>query len=344
MNLRFRIGADMPKAFVERGLSLPALLGHAGLPAGLFDQEKVWVSTEELFALWDAVAALSPDPLIGHALGAQDRIERYSPASIAMLYTRSFADALAHAGRYKKLTCPEEIVVDAVGDERAVRFLWVRADGPRVPEALVDVCFAWIFNIGRRGTGVDIVPRRVELRRPERHRAALEAYFGCAVTFGAAEDALVFHARDVERPFLTHNADLLAIIAPHLEEELVEQRAHATLSSRVKASLKRLLAGGRPEMREVARELAVAPRTLQRRIAEEGHTWQQLLEEARRELSRRYLAEGKLELNEVAFLLGYGDASSFFRAFRQWEGVSPGRWRASRGAASSGEVHGRVAG
>jgi AraC-like DNA-binding protein len=194
------------------------------------------------------------------------------------------------------------------------------------------------------GTGVSsLQPLRVELRRPEGARAAFEAHFGCPILFGAGEDASVFHVGDVERPFGTHDADLLAVLAPHLDGELKEQQAARGVSSRVKQILKRLLAGGRHEVRDVARELRVASRTLQRRIAEEGHTWQQLLEEARRALSRHYLAEAKLELNEAAFLVGYGDASSVFRAFRQWEGTSPGRWRLDRGMAVSPTDAGRSA-
>jgi AraC-like DNA-binding protein len=330
-NLRFRLGAHMGRDLVERGLTLTAVLRHARLPLAFFEQEKVWATTEELFALWTAIGELSGDPGIGLSLGTEDRLERYAPVSVAMLYTRSFGEALARAARYKRLTCPEDIVLVANEDELHARFQWESSAGG-VPDALLDFCFSWIVTIARRGTGVSITPARIELRRPERHRTLLEAHYGCPVVFGAADDALVFRASDVERPFLTHNADLLAILAPHLEAELQEQRAVADVSGQVKSVLKRLLAGGRPDLDDVARELCVTARTLQRRIAEQGRTYQQLLEQARRELSQHYLAEGKLELNEVAFLLGYGDASSFFRAFRQWEGVSPGQWRAQRNA------------
>jgi len=66
---------------------------------------------------------------------------------------------------------------------------------------------------------------------------------------------------------------------------------------------------------------------LQRRLTEQGITFQRLLEEARRELARHYLLHSSRELNETAYLLGYEDANSFFRAFHHWEGTSPGQWR-----------------
>src|SRR5206468_7403809 len=83
----------------------------------------------------------------------------------------------------------------------------------------------------------------------------------------------------------------------------------------------------RPAIEHVARELHVSKRTLQRRLTEEGITFQQLMEEARRELAQHYLLHSSLELNETAYLLGYEDANSFFRAFHEWEGTTPGQWR-----------------
>lgn len=83
----------------------------------------------------------------------------------------------------------------------------------------------------------------------------------------------------------------------------------------------------RPDIPMVARELALGERTLQRRIVEEGASFRQLLEEARKELVREYLARPDMQISEVAYLLGYEDANSFYRAFRTWEGTTPSHWR-----------------
>jgi AraC-like DNA-binding protein len=155
-----------------------------------------------------------------------------------------------------------------------------------------------------------------------------ESHFHCPVKFGARNNVLVFDRADADRPFLTHNAELLALIAPQLESELTQQLAQKSLSEQVKGVVKKLLAGQRPTLRDVARELRLSTRTLQRRLTAERAKFQQLMEEARRELAQHYLLHSSLELNETAYLLGYEDANSFFRAFHQWEGTSPGEWRA----------------
>ena len=138
---------------------------------------------------------------------------------------------------------------------------------------------------------------------------------------------MVFSKADMELPFVTHNADLLATVAPQLEAELTEQLARKSFTEQAKGILKQLLAGQRPGIEDLARELHLSTRTLQRRLTEKGITFQRLLDDARRELARHYLLHSSRELNETAYLLGYEDANSFFRAFHHWEGTTPGQWR-----------------
>jgi len=137
----------------------------------------------------------------------------------------------------------------------------------------------------------------------------------------------IFNKSDMDLPFVTYNADLLATVAPQLEAELAQQLAQKTFREQAKGILKQLLAGQRPGIQDLARELRLSTRTLQRRLTEQRITFQRLLDEARRELVRHYLLHSSRELNETAYLLGYKDANSFYRAFHHWEGTSPGQWR-----------------
>ncbi len=178
---------------------------------------------------------------------------------------------------------------------------------------MIDCCFGWIVTIGRRGTGRTVHPKRVEFQRPESDRKMYESHFQCPVKFGARSNVLVFDRADVDQPLRTHNAELLALVAPQLESELTQQLAQKSLSEQVKGIVKKLLAGQRPTLRDVARELRLSTRTLQRRLTAERAKFQQLMEEARRELAQHYLLHSSLELHETAYLLGYEDANSFFR-------------------------------
>ena len=101
----------------------------------------------------------------------------------------------------------------------------------------------------------------------------------------ARYDVLVFNRADLDQPFQIHNTELLALVAPQLESELTQQLAQKSLSEQVKGIVKKLLAGRRPTLQEVARELRLSTRTLQRRLTAERAKVQQLMEEARRELA-----------------------------------------------------------
>lgn len=329
MVTRFRISPLFVARLEERGISAAEVVRRAGLPAALLGDQKVLLTTEQLFSFWNAVAEVSGDAAIGLKLGADTRVERLDVVSLAALSAPSFRDALSRAGRYKQLTCPEEIQVTTRGSECAVRFRWLYAQGAEC-EVLTDMCFAWVAALAHRGTAGAVRPIRVELAGAPRAKRVYETHFDCPVRFKARGSALFFRASDLDRPFETHNADLLGMLTPQLDAELATRNAGDDPRDQVKAVLRRSLVGHRPDLRHVARELASSPRTLQRRLGNLGVSFQQVLEEARRDLASHYLLHSSLELAEIAYLIGYEDANSFVRAFSRWEGVPPGAWREMR--------------
>ena len=122
MTDRFRVSRMLPQRLAELGVAPEAVLRHAGLPAGLFQQEKVQVTTEEFFALYHGIADASGDPAFGLKLGTESRVERYDPIAIAALYARSFRDAVGRLARYKQLTCPEKVhLLERGGGEASER-------------------------------------------------------------------------------------------------------------------------------------------------------------------------------------------------------------------------------
>jgi AraC-like DNA-binding protein len=195
--------------------------------------------------------------------------------------------------------------------EWSIQFRWLLADEVE-PPVLIECCFAWVLSTARVGTGTGLSPLRVELVQPCTHVKTIERHFGCPVVCGAERNQIVFRASDAHRPFVTRNAELLTVLAPQFEEELKQENADENFPERVRLSVQQKLTGRRPTIEDIADALHVSPRTLQRRLQDDGLSFQRVLE---------------LELNEAAYLLGYEDANSFVRAFRTWEGVPPARWR-----------------
>jgi AraC-like DNA-binding protein len=311
----------------ESGVLVSAVLRKAGLLPDLFDQTRILVTTEELFALWRAIREVSNDPAIGLKLGTETKTERFHPMGIAALSTEDFGAAIQHMARYKKLSAPEEILHEKDAEEWIIQFRWTLAVEVE-PQALIEHCFAWVLTIARHGSGTRISPVRVELVQPRSHQKALERYFGCPVVCGQSRNAMVFRASDVALPFVTRNAELLDMLAPQFEQDLKQHTGgDDSFLELVRGAIQQRLTGHRPTTDDVARELHMSSRTLQRRLQESGSSFQRVLDEARHQMARYYLRNSVLELNEAAYLLGYEDANSFARAFRSWEGVPPSHWR-----------------
>jgi len=119
-------------------------------------------------------------------------------------------------------------------------------------------------------------------------------------------------AGDAQRRFVTRNAELLAMLAPRFEEQLRQENSDESFTERVRIAIQQKLTGRRPTIQEIADALHTSPRTLQRRLQEEGSSFERVLDQARHLLARDYLSNSVLELNEAAYLLGYKDGNSSF--------------------------------
>lgn len=326
MNKHFRFSGSTFMKLEELGVPASAVLRKAGLPQGLADQPRVLLTTKELFALWRAIGEVASSPAIGLLLGTESRTERFHPIGLAALSSENFGAGIEQMARYKQLTCPEQIVQKKNHDEWSIEFHWLLADEIE-PPVLIECAFAWLLSIGRHGTGTRLSPLRVEFVQPRAHIKAIERHFGCPVLCGAPRNAIVFRASDAQRPFVTRNAELLAMLAPQFEAELNRESGDDNFVERVRIAVQQKLTGRRPSIEDIADALHISSRTLQRRLQDEGSSFQRVLDEARHQLARHYLNNSYLELNEAAYLLGYEDGNSFVRAFRTWEGVPPARWR-----------------
>lgn len=326
MNKRLRFSGSTFSKLEEHGVSASAVLRRAGLPQEYATQPRVLLKTEELFALWRAIGEVSTNPAIGLLLGTEAKTERFHPIGLAALSSENFGAAMGQMARYKQLTCPEEIIQNKDDKEWSIQFRWLLADEPE-PQVMIECAFAWVLSIVRHGTGTRLSPLRVEFVQARSNVKEMERHFGCPVRCGCPRNAIVFRAADAERKFLTRNAELLGLLAPQFEKELEQDNAEESFIERVRLAIEQKLTGRRPTIEDIADALHISARTLQRRLQEEGCSFQRVLEDARHRLARRFLNNSVLELNEAAYLLGYEDGNSFVRAFRSWEGVPPARWR-----------------
>ena len=328
---RLRLPGAFWRSLEHLGLQPAAVLRQARLPSTLHLSASGLVTTSQLFAIWKSVEELTADPGFAFRMVAASDTSGHQPAFLAATYAADFRDAIFRVGRFKGLGACELFRFDERHGEFAITKDWVHAVEPE-PGILIDLTFAYLLALGRKGTGQDIKPLRIDFARSGPKTDLHADYFGCPVRFEAPCNKMVLRSSDMDRPFPGHNAEFLDLLTPALSAALGELRAESTIGEQVKVVLKRMLASGRPEVADVARDLGMSERTLQRRITDEGATFRALLVEARQELGRRLLSDASMAIEEVACLLGYRDTSSFYRGFKDWEGVTPNRWRALNAA------------
>jgi AraC-like DNA-binding protein len=322
--------------FAALGVDVARLLRHAGLLPSRFQPPRARLSPREFFAFWRAVEAVGGSRELPLRVGAEALPHQFDVASLAALHSPTLGEALQRFARYKLLVCGERVDVETGQGEARIRFHWVHVE-ESLPLMLVDVTFTAILALAHRGLGGPLTPLRVELARRRSDEPLLRRHFGCVVRFDAPLDLLVLEESALARPFVTHNADLLALLLPGLEAQLKEQVTSRSLLDDAKAILGRHMHGARPSVEGLAEEMHMSRRTLQRRLEELGTSYQRLLDEVRRDTARRLLTHTELDTGEVAFLLGFEELNSFSRAFHGWEGMTPTRWReAGLRAADSG--------
>jgi len=323
---RCRLPGPFWQSLEQLGLRPPAVLRQARLPTTLHLDETTVIGTAQLFAIWNAIETLSEDPSFSIRMVCETDTSKHELAFLVASYAADYRDGLTRIARFKRLCSPERLRFEERGGTVSVTVEWPAGTGSE-PHLSVEASFALLLELGRRGTGKHLVPVAVDLRRPDPGRGLHAAFFGCPVRFAAERDRMELNATDLDLPFPGHNPELLRMLTPSLAAALREIEGQASLSEHVKATLKRAMASGRPDVASVARELGQSTRTLQRRITMEGKTFRGLLAEARQELGRQLLSDPSIEVDEIACLLGYQDTNSFYRAFREWEDTTPGLWR-----------------
>jgi AraC-like DNA-binding protein len=128
---------------------------------------------------------------------------------------------------------------------------------------------------------------------------------------------------------------LRQVLEGHANEILARLPARAGLALEIQRVLASRVAGGDTRIESIGREFGMSARTLQRRLADEGVSYQKLLDDTRKGAAGRYVAESTLAIGEIAYLLGYSEAAPFHRAFKRWYGRTPDTFRDGRPGGSS---------
>lgn len=307
------------------GISPADVLRQARLPPDLFQRETAQVASAEYFRLWLAIESVSGDPHVPLKLAEVMSAETFSPALFACLCSNNLDGALNRLANYKPLIGPMRLTVKKADMETVVEIEGLPGD-LHLPPSLVAMELVFLTHLARLGLRDRVMPTRVESHVALPDATAYAQWFGCRPRLGTSV-SIAFHKRDAERPFLTAHPAMWAAFEPSLRLRLSDATMPATMAGRLNGWLNETIASGRTSIQDAARDLCVSTRTLQRRLSEEDTSFQAELLATRKKLADHYLTQTKMSTAEIAFLLGYSEQNSFYRAFHEWSGLSPERAR-----------------
>ena len=165
------------------------------------------------------------------------------------------------------------------------------------------------------------------LHRRSGGSAEMNRFFGCDVLFGANTDEVTFSGPVKEMPILDADPYLNKLLVKYCEEVHPHRSDRGSFRVAVENAIAPVLPHGRARLDEIASELGLSPRTLTRRLASEGLTFENILTELKTDLARRYLLDEALPISEIAWLVGYKEVSAFTNAFKRWTSKTPSQAR-----------------
>jgi len=309
----------------DLGISAADLLALAELPADLFSRRDATLSPAEYFRLFLGLEQLVGEAHLPLRLGGAISVEAFDPPLFACLCSPDLNHALLRLADYKRLCGPlalevfvrqthTEVFIDCYGYDRPL------------PRSLCAMELVFLTHLARLATRQAIVPLEAELAALPSQTAPCETFLGCRLQSGT-RNRIRFAADDATRPFLTENLAMWQFFEPELQQRLSLLETGASTHERVRSALLDMLPSGRSGIQDVSDRLAMSKRSLQRHLADEALSYQDVLDDTRANLARHYLSRSTFSPGEISFLIGFQDANSFLRAFKAWTGMTPGEYR-----------------
>ena len=296
-------------------------------PALLFEPGSRY-PLRDISALWREMERLIDDPCFGLKTDAYYHPSHFGTIGYAMLASATVRNALERLIRYHRVV--SDAGFGALIEDRAAGTLTIELnwnDEPPWTPAREDAALTYILTSCRYTCGKPLSPRRVELTHNQ-HRCLLqyEKYFGCRVELNRPAPLMSLSLADADRPLRSGDEHLA-----RFHDAIMDDYSSKLFEIRLIRSVQKFLAAHLPDgpvtLEMTAKDLGMSTRKLQRDLKLEGTTFQELLNQTRRELAQRYVQDRQNDLTEVAFILGFADLSTFSRSFKRWTGTSPSKYR-----------------
>jgi AraC-like DNA-binding protein len=311
----------------EKGFSSEPILQRCGIEPDLLREGEGRVDLVQFASLVTEALRITGDSGLGLDYGLRGRISNFGILGYALLSARDLRQAIELVSRYYEIFDPvirfEFEIVPPHVHARAVE----SAELGHFEIFAHEATLACTAAVARMLLEEPVTPTRLTLSYPEpSHSRRYPAVFGCRPEFDAPYTSIQFESRHLNAPLKFSNKEMAEICRQQCERWLHAVKEPGGLILRVKKELLER-PGQFPKMGDIAVALGMSVRSLRRHLSVNGVTYQELLDQVRSDLALDYLRNSLLTVEQIAQLVGYGEAASFRKAFRRWTGKAPGEFR-----------------
>lgn len=318
---------------VRQGADLQLLCKELNVTPEQLEQTDGKATLEQCVKVWEIAVRHTNDPYLGLHMG-----EATSPGLAGMVgylaeSSPDMVTAYQHVQRFNQvITNATQFSFEIKGEAfhyyiEPVKAWYLRSED--AARQVVEHSMAISVHIAKMLTGKAIYPLRLQLRfsRP-RDTGEYVRIFKCEPAFNQDANCIVYRLRDMKLPVIGYNPVLNRFFKELLEKEIIKTKQQESFASEVRRAILQNFDNELPQLADIVEYLHVSPRTLQRKLQEEGTSFQQIFDSVKLELATGMLKNPDLTVNEIAYKLGYAEPSVFRRAFKKWTGVTPSAYLA----------------
>ena len=317
----------VPKQFQDFlksiGMSMENILEKAGIPNILW-KEEIQFSTEEYYLFLKEIDEVITDEQI-LAISNIDNLNMFIPSFFAALSSKNGLEGIKRLAKYKKLIGPVFLEIKEFEEIVQVQYFFEQRE-KELPRFTVLNEQLLLMNLLNKGIGKGIIP--ISVTSPFEYGEFLSKEMNITVNKGV-QNEIIFSMKDLKKPFLTANNIMVEYLEPQLKQKLAEKESESleTFADRVQKKLFQLIPSGQFSLENVAEEFGISTRTVQRNLAVENIKFNQIVKNVQKIMTLNYLESKELSIDEIAYLVGYTETSSFYRAFKSWTGKTVLQYR-----------------
>ncbi|MCK5162082.1 MAG: AraC family transcriptional regulator [Desulfobacula sp.] len=315
------------KILTESGINAAELEKKAGLTRQNLENPDIRIPVTQWNRFLEMGQQWSNDPAFALHLGRKISHERMSLVGHIVFNSRTAGEGLRQYIRFVKLANEGDRVALEINDNE-VAVVYTTEDPAYMSSLAMERNFSVAVTRLRRYTNVEISPVRVEFQHPApSYIDEYEQVFRSPILFERVENRLVFHKSVLALKLGKRSAHLYSGLLQYAESLMGKLAGRRTITKKVRYWINKCLAEGDLDIEKVAARMNMTRQTLYRKLKKEGTSFKTLLDDTRKSLAKKYLAQNEYSITEIAFFLGFSETSSFNRAFNRWYDSNPSDFR-----------------